>query len=526
MRLRLALVALALLVAAPASAAAAPGDIMVADEGSWFGSSGRVLRLPSGGAPALLAGGAPLSDPWAVAVMADGALLVVDEGAEAVFSIAPSGTISTIAGGGRLQDPVGLALGPDGQAYVSDRQRDEVLRLDLETGTLTHVAELESVTGLAMDGAGKLLATDGTAVRRIDPGTGAITTVAAGAPLADPRDVAVGLDGTLFVAGDHQVVRVNPATGAKTVLAAGQPLDDPRAIDIEPDGDLVVADGQHAGGAVIHVDRETGAKQTRAAGGIFRVPAGLGVVGGAGVDPSGGGNGDPDGPAAPPDPVEPGPPAGPGGGGFPGTPGTPGGGPGGGGITVTLPDGRTVTLPPGVTAATSGIRGIDHSAPSFTAQAQAERDALPRRPARPRVRRGPHRHHDLLPAQRARDRLGHRPEVPPPQPRLPPQGAQEPPPHRHALPQVDLGQGPVLEGQPGRDELRALPRPAQGQGAQARRLPLRDPRPRRRRQRERAEAPEVPDRPLGPGAPQRERGGAVERGQAHERARAALRQPW
>ena len=62
------------------------------------------------------------------------------------------------------------------------------------------------------------------------------------------------------MAGDHQVVRVNPATGAKSVLAAGQPLNDPRAIDIEPDGDLVVADGRHAGGAVIHVDRETGTK--------------------------------------------------------------------------------------------------------------------------------------------------------------------------------------------------------------------------------------------------------------------------
>ena len=369
MRLRLALVALALLGVAPAIAQGAPGDLLIADEGNWFGNSGRVLLLPSGGAPTLLAGGAPLSDPWAVAVMADGALLVVDEGAEAVFSIAPSGTVDTISDGGRLQDPVGLALGPDGQAYVSDRQRDEVLRLDLVTGALTHVADLESVTGLAMDRAGKLLATDGTAVRRIDPGTGAITTAAAGAPLVDPRDVAVGLDGTLYVAGDHQVVRVSPA-GATSVLAAGQPLNDPRAIDIEPDGDLVVADGQHAGGAVIHVDRETGAKHTLAAGGMFRVPAGLGVVGGAGIDPSGGGNGDPDGPAAPPDPVEPGPPAGPGAPNGPGTPGSGGGGPGGGsgsgGITVTLPDGRTVTLPPGVTAATSGIRGVDHAAPSFT----------------------------------------------------------------------------------------------------------------------------------------------------------------
>ena len=67
----------------------------------------------------------------------------------------------------------------------------------------------------------------------------------------------------------------------------------------------MVADGRSAGGAVIHVDRETGAKAILASGGAFRVPAGLGVVGGAGVDQSGGGNGDPDGPAAPPDPVEP-----------------------------------------------------------------------------------------------------------------------------------------------------------------------------------------------------------------------------
>ena len=208
----------------PAAAQAAPGDIAIADEGNWFGSSGRVLLLPSGGAPALLAGGAPLSDPWAVAVMADGALLVADEGAEAVFSIAPSGTVDTVVDGDGLQDPVGLALAPDGKAYVSDRQRDEVLRLDLVTGALSHVADLQNVTGLAMDQAGKLLATDGIAVRRIDPGTGAITTVAAGAPLDDPRDVAVELDGTLYVAGDHQVVRVNPASGAKSVLAAGPPL--------------------------------------------------------------------------------------------------------------------------------------------------------------------------------------------------------------------------------------------------------------------------------------------------------------
>ena len=357
-----ALLALACGGAAPTAAHSAPGDIGIADEGNWFGSAGRVLRLPSGGDPLLLAGGAPLSDPWAVAVAADGALLVADEGAEAVFSVDPSGTVDTVVDGDGLQDPVGIALAPDGTAYVSDRQRDEVLRLDLATGALSHVADLRNATGIAMDAAGKLLVTDGIALRRIDPGTGAITTVATGAPLDDPRDVAVQLDGTLYVAGAHQVVRVNPATGAQSVLATGAPLSDPRGIDIEPDGDHVVADGRWAGGAVIHVDRETGTKSVLASGGMFRAPSGLGVVGGAGVDQSGGGNGDPDGPAAPPDPVVPGGPGTPA-----GTPAGPGA-PGSTGTTVTLPDGRVITLPPGVTRATSGILGVDFAAPSFLAR--------------------------------------------------------------------------------------------------------------------------------------------------------------
>ena len=160
-----------------------------------------MLRLPSGGAASLLAGGAPLSDPWAVAVAADGALLVADEGAEAVFSIDPSGTVDTVVSGEGLQDPVGIALAPDGKAYVSDRQRDEVLRLDLATGALSHVADSRTPPASPWTRPGSCSSTDGIALRRIDPGTGAITTVATGAPLDDPRDVAVQLDGTLVRGG-------------------------------------------------------------------------------------------------------------------------------------------------------------------------------------------------------------------------------------------------------------------------------------------------------------------------------------
>ena len=342
----------------------APGDIAVADEGNWFGSSGaRAARPDAAAPPRCWPAGAPLSDPWAVAVAADGALLRGRRGRGGrVLDLALRAPRTVVSGAG-LQDPVGHRAGAGRQGLrLRPAARRGAAARPRERRALTHVADLENATGLAMDEAGKLLVTDGVAVRRIDPGTGAVTTVAAGAPLDDPRDVAVGLDGTLYVAGDRQVVRVNPATGAKSVLAGGPPLNDPRAIDIEPDGDLVVADGRHAGGAVIHVDRETGAKSSWPAAAMFRVPAGLGVVGGAGVDPSGGGNGDPDGPAAPPIPSSPAP-AGAGAGGTRGPPDARRRRPRGGGITVTLPDGSVVTLPPGVTPATSGIRGIDFVAP-------------------------------------------------------------------------------------------------------------------------------------------------------------------
>jgi hypothetical protein len=226
-----------------------------------------------------------------------------------------------------------------------------VLRLDLATGALAVVARLDDPAGLAMDKAGKLLVADGRAVRRIDPGTGAITTFAAGSPIDDPRDVAVAQDGTVYVADHRQVVRVDPVTGAKSVFAAGAPFVDPRAIDIEPDGDLVVADRGAAGGAVIHVDLESAVKTVLSSGGAFRVPTGLAVVGGAGFDASDGGNGTGSGPGGPGT-------GGPGGPGDPGGPGVPGGGVGPAGVPG---------VPGALEAGLSGVLGVDFAAPSFLA---------------------------------------------------------------------------------------------------------------------------------------------------------------
>jgi streptogramin lyase len=366
------LLALACSAAAVPAADAAPGDLAVADEGNWFGSTGRLVNVTPAGAADVLVSGDPLRNPWAVAVAPDGAMLLADEGAEAVFRITPAGAVTTVASGRGLDDPVGIALAPGGVAYLSDRNLDAVLRLELANGRISKLADVRDAAGLAFDRAGKLLVTDERVVRRVDPGTGAVTTAAQGAPLDRPRDVAVALDGTMFVVDGARVLRINP-NGVKSVLASGAPLDDPSAIDIEPDGNLVVADRE---GAVVRVDRRTGAKSLVKGGSLVRRPTGIASVGGAGVDASGGGNGDPKGPAAPPPPP---PPADTGGGGD--TTGTGGGtgggtpvpGPGGttvvrnpdGTFTVTRADGSVVKLPPGVTPATSGIKGVDFVAPGF-----------------------------------------------------------------------------------------------------------------------------------------------------------------
>ena len=369
------LLALACSAAAAPAADAAPGDLAIADEGNLFGSTGRLVSVTPAGAADVLVSGTPLRNPWAVAVAPDGAMLLADEGAEAIFRITPAGAVTTVASGRELDDPVGIALAPGGEAYVSDRNRDAVLRLELANGRITKVADVRDAAGLAFDRAGKLLVTDERAVRRVDPGTGAVTTAAEGAPLDRPLDVAVALDGTMFVIDDARVLRISP-TGAKSVLASGAPLDDPNGIDIEPDGDLVVADRE---GALIHVDRDTGAKSLVMGSSILRRPTGIASVGGAGVDASGGGNGDPKGPAAPPPPPPPVDSGGDGGGDTPGTGGgtsgggTPVPGPGGttvvrnpdGTFTVTRADGSVVTLPLGVTPATSGIKGVDFVAPGF-----------------------------------------------------------------------------------------------------------------------------------------------------------------
>ena len=263
----------------PATAAsfALVNAIAAGPDGSLFVSSAAVRRIRPDGVVERFAGVASPDDgpqsgpadqiPWAgaqdVLHRPGGHLLVADGGR--IVDVAPDGTASVVAGGGTSFDPGAAATerrffavrrltgAADGSVlFTAD---SAVFRLT-STGAVERVAgdqltpgssgdggaallaRFTEPTGVAVDPQGRVLVAD-TAngrVRRI-AGDGTISTIAGGgastaegvdaatALLARPAGLAVGADGTVFVAESdaYRVRAVSPAGTITTIAGSGQP---------------------------------------------------------------------------------------------------------------------------------------------------------------------------------------------------------------------------------------------------------------------------------------------------------------
>src|SRR5207249_1950114 len=88
--------------------------------------------------------------------------------------------------------------------------------------------------------------------------------------------------------GQGGIIRVNPSTGAQTTISSGGSFKDPYGVAFAPNGDILVADHEAfgGGGGIIRVNPTTGAQTTVSSGGNFLAPTGIAVVpGGAMVGP-------------------------------------------------------------------------------------------------------------------------------------------------------------------------------------------------------------------------------------------------
>ena len=214
------------------------GNVYVADR-----LRNRIVRVSPEGTFELFGTEAPFFSPRGIAFGPDGSLYVVQSSLAQIQKIAPDGSVSTVAGSGnhgydgddgpateaRLNFPSGVAVADDGTTYIADGGNNRIRKVDPD-GTITTVAG------------------DGT---RGSTGDGGLAVAAS---LSNPRQVALGSEGDLYIADSgNSLVRRVDAGGvistfvgstfrepAPTVAVAG--FSTPSALAFDSDGDLYIAE--------------------------------------------------------------------------------------------------------------------------------------------------------------------------------------------------------------------------------------------------------------------------------------------
>ena len=156
-----------------------------------------------------------------------------------------------------VQNAHGAALVKPGDLLITDEAPNcpiggPIFRISGgEASVLAQGGPLGKPRGSALDNQGNLIVADslanGSGLRKVDLGTGAVTTIAS-SPLVQPRDVAVDGEGNYIVvdwpesiAGDPAVYRVS-TNGQVSLVAQGSPLVAPHGIDIDARGNYIIAD--------------------------------------------------------------------------------------------------------------------------------------------------------------------------------------------------------------------------------------------------------------------------------------------
>lgn len=253
-----------------------------------------------------LATATTLAAPYRTAVGPDGSLYIADRDHHRIRRVDPFGIITTVAGtsaggysgdGGpataaRLYAPTGIAVAPDGSLYIGDSYGHRIRRVkdgiitafagtdvigfsgDGGPATAARISSTNSGITVGPDGSLYIADRDNHRIRRVEPGPDGIISTVSGtgvsgfsgdggpatlAQLESPWDVAIGADGSLYIAdsSNGRIRRVNPDGIMTTVagiggygnvsgiggLATQARIGTPTGIALAPDGSLYIIGG-------------------------------------------------------------------------------------------------------------------------------------------------------------------------------------------------------------------------------------------------------------------------------------------
>ena len=261
--------------------------------------------------------GPPFRSAEALAVEPEGSVVVTDAASGALIRVNSITGDRTFLSGGPigtgppLACPVGLAIEPTGTLVLPAACPAGIIRVDTNTGDRAIVSDastgsgppFDSPTDIAVEASGALLVTDYMTVKRVDPSTGARTTLSDRSRLRHPVSVAVEAGGTALV-GDHGreqpvigmasvylfsgLSRLDLRTGRSSVVSGGGLLSRRRGsgpgfllggigrIWIEPAGSVLAV---NYGTGLVHVDPTSGHRTL--AGSLYDGFAGFDLAGAA-----------------------------------------------------------------------------------------------------------------------------------------------------------------------------------------------------------------------------------------------------
>ncbi len=158
----------------------------------------------------------------AVAVGADGTVLIADSAASRVYALAADGSITVRVDAGVLGGPIAtinaIAVSPSGTLYLADRENNRVVEIAPSAGSRPLSTPVNLPTGLAVDAAGDLWITSATSVlSRLHDGKLATVVASSGGwqadenrPASSPFNataVSAGTDGVYIVDNQRRNVR-------------------------------------------------------------------------------------------------------------------------------------------------------------------------------------------------------------------------------------------------------------------------------------------------------------------------------